>query len=426
MKQFFKLPLVYLWVLVQSALLALGQINTNKVRSTLTTIGIVIGVAAVTAIVAALDGVNATVRSEFETIGTNTIAIWPHSPRGGQGSKKIPYKKLRFMPEHFKGLSDHCPSVSHFTPITYSNKNVSFGERLEENVRVVGINPPWHKIQNRSVTMGRQFNLIDQAETWQVCLIAPEVRTALNLDRDCIGQSIAVDNRSFRIVGVIEEPESNFDLLAKGESDLMILIPFKTAWKLWQPNMTLMARSKSPELSKEAQAELRFFLRRGRNLKPGQPDNFRVQAVENVLEALDKVVGIITVVAVAIVGISLLVGGVGIMNIMLVSVSERTREIGLRKAVGAQPFAILLQFLVEAVILCLFGGLIGVGIGQIMALAITDIAESMLQIEMSTAYVPLWAIGLAFGFSTFVGIFFGIFPAAKAAKLDPIEALRHE
>lgn len=421
MKRLLNGLLAYLGMLAQSALLALGQMNTYKVRSTLTTIGIVIGVGSVTAIVSALEGLNTTVRSEFEAIGTNVIYSWPHRPRTGP-DRKTPYYKLRFRPEQFKDLSDHCPSVSYFTPITHSRQTVRFGERSEEDVRISGINPSWHKIQNISVTMGRPFNLIDQAEMWQVCLITPEVRNALNLDRDCIGQSITVGNRPFRIVGMIEEPKSNFE----NEPDLKILIPFETAWKIWRPWITLLASSRTADLSKEAQAELKFFLRRSRDLEPGQPNNFRVAAVENFIQALDRVVGILMVVAVAIVGISLLVGGVGIMNIMLVSVSERTREIGLRKAVGATPFAILLQFLVEAVMLCLFGGLIGVGVGQILALTITAVAENRLEIEMTAAYVPLWAIGLAFGFSAFVGIFFGIFPAAKAARLDPIEALRHE
>lgn len=426
MKQFFNLPLAYLAMLIQSAMLAFGQISSNKMRSTLTTIGIVIGVASVTAIVAALDGVNTTVRSEFETIGTNTINVFPYWPRNLEKSR-MSWERLRFKPEHFKGLSDHCPSIAHHTPVTQSQMTISFGERSEDNVQVVGINPSWHKIQNVPVLMGRQFNLIDQAETWQVCLISSEVHKALNLDKDPIGQSINVGNRSFRIIGLLDEPSSNMQAVAGAEAFKLVVIPFETSWKLWRPNnMVLMASSKSPELSEEAQAELKFFLRQTRRLKPGDPDNFRVMAMQDILEVMGKVVGIVQIVAVAIVGISLLVGGVGIMNIMLVSVSERTREIGLRKAVGARPSAILLQFLVEAVILCLFGGLIGLAIGQVMAFGITAVAGRQLGLEMATAYIPLWAIALAFGFSAFVGIFFGIFPAAKAARLDPIEALRHE
>ncbi|MFC1793877.1 ABC transporter permease, partial [Planctomycetota bacterium] len=165
-----------------------------------------------------------------------------------------------------------------------------------------------------------------------------------------------------------------------------------------------------------------FFLRRTRNIKPGEPDTFRVDAVKSFLDGFNSVARVVFLVAGCIVGISLLVGGVGIMNIMLVSVSERTREIGLRKAVGAKKSAILTQFLIEAVVLCFVGGLVGIGFGQLLTTGIANIPK----IELDMSFIPLWAIGLAFGFSGSVGIFFGMFPAIKAARLDPIEALRHE
>jgi len=184
----------------------------------------------------------------------------------------------------------------------------------------------------------------------------------------------------------------------------------------------ILAESKSPEVSDDARAEISFFLRRTRNIKPGEPDTFRVDSVKNFLDIFNEIARVVMMVAGGIVGISLLVGGVGIMNIMLVSVSERTREIGLRKAVGAKKSAILTQFLIEAVVLCFVGGLFGIGFGQLLTTGIANIPK----VELDMAYIPLWAIGLAFGFSGSVGIFFGMFPAIKAARLDPIEALRHE
>jgi putative ABC transport system permease protein len=201
-----------------------------------------------------------------------------------------------------------------------------------------------------------------------------------------------------------------------------VFIPFPTAWKQWNPWIYVIASCRKAELSAEAQAELRFFLRQSRRLKPGDPDTFRLEVIEEYLKQFNTVAATITAIAGGVVGISLLVGGVGIMNIMLVSVSERTREIGLRKAVGARASAILFQFLVEAVVLCLFGGLIGALCGQGLTFLIMKIPNA----GLSKAHIPLWALGMSFGFAAAVGIFFGMFPAVKAARLDPIEALRHE
>jgi len=163
-------------------------------------------------------------------------------------------------------------------------------------------------------------------------------------------------------------------------------------------------------------------LRRARRIKPGEPDTFRVDSLQSALKKFNEIAMIITLVASGVVGVSLLVGGVGIMNIMLVSVSERTREIGLRKAVGAKSSAILTQFLIEAIVLCFIGGLVGLGVGKLLIMGISNIPNANLE----KAYIPGWAIALAFGFSAVVGVFFGIFPAIKASRLDPIEALRHE
>jgi len=201
-----------------------------------------------------------------------------------------------------------------------------------------------------------------------------------------------------------------------------VFIPFRTIFKLGKPYIAAFAASKSAEVVEDAQAEIKFFLRRTRNIKPTEPDTFRVESLKSALEAFNKIALIVTMVAGGIVGISLLVGGVGIMNIMLVSVSERTREIGLRKAVGAKKSAILTQFLIESVVLCFIGGLVGIGFGQLFTIGIANIPK----VELDMAYIPWWAIAISFGFAGCVGIFFGMFPAIKAARLDPIEALRHE
>jgi putative ABC transport system permease protein len=203
---------------------------------------------------------------------------------------------------------------------------------------------------------------------------------------------------------------------------LEAFIPYTTAAKLVRmPWIRAMASCRDSNVAEDARAEIRFFLRRTRGLRPGEPDNFGIFLMENEVRQFKQIMGMITLVAGGVVSISLLVGGVGIMNIMLVSVSERTREIGLRKAVGARPSAILTQFLVEAVVLCLIGGLIGVGLGHVLAGIISKSAPMMEQTK-----IPAWAIAVSFGFSAFVGLVFGMFPAIKAARLNPIEALRHE
>ena len=414
-------PLMFVALLVQSIRLALSQIWANKMRSTLTTIGIVIGVASVTAVIAALTGLKAKVLKDFETLGTNKIFIVPDWPREGR-FRHFNWRQIRFEPKQFENLLERCPSIDDYTLMTERSETVYHGVQNIEGARVNGINPSWHRIENRSVIVGRPFTLVDEENGWQVCLITPDVRDELRLEQDCIGKRIVIDRRSFEIVGVVEGRVKGGMFGDMGASK-EVFIPFETAWRLWEPWIYAMASCRKPELSKEAQAELRFYLRQARRLEPGDPDTFRLEVIEEYQTMFKGFAMAVTAVAGGIVGISLLVGGVGIMNIMLVSVSERTREIGLRKAVGAKPSAILLQFLVESVVLCLFGGLIGVGFGQLFTIGIANIPGAEF---LSMAYIPLWAIGLSFGFAGTVGIFFGMFPAIKAARLDPIEALRHE
>ncbi len=422
MKMLLQAPLAFLRLFYQSVYLAMGQIWANKTRSILTTIGIVIGVASVTAVIAALTGLKAKILTQVETLGSNTIFISPRRPDTGP-MQHANFWSIRFLPEHFDGMLEHCPSVERFGRQTrIGGKTVSYRERSLENVMIRGIEPACHKIESRPVTDGRPLSIIDEIQVRQVCLIDPKLRNELHLDRDCIGQQILIGHNTFYIVGVVESrPESVFGGGDQERSE--VFIPFKTSFKLSRYlYIGVLAESKSAEVSDDAQAEISFFLRRTRNIKPGEPDTFEVMSLKNILDIFNKIAIIVTLVASGIVGISLLVGGVGIMNIMLVSVSERTREIGLRKAVGAKKSAILTQFLIESVVLCFFGGIVGIGFGQLLTTGIANIPK----VEMDMAYIPLWAIGLSFGFSGTVGIFFGMFPAIKAARLDPIEALRHE
>ncbi len=267
--------------------------------------------------------------------------------------------------------------------------------------------------------MGRKISVIDEARP--VCIIDPELRDKLRLDKDCIGQTVRIGYHTFRIIGIIErEPDMGMGG-GGGQERYQVIIPFKMNFKFGEPWIWAFAEGKSTETLDEAQAEIRFFLRRTRSIKPGEPDTFKVESLKSVIKTFNEVALVVTLVAGGIVGISLLVGGVGIMNIMLVSISERTSEIGLRKAVGAKRSAILTQFLIEAVILCFVGGLVGVGVGKLLTLVISSINPLL-----EKTYIPAWAIVLSFAFAGTVGVLFGMFPAIKAARLDPIEALRHE
>jgi len=416
LKPFFILP-VLLW---QSAMLALGQIWVNKTRAVLTTLGIVIGVSSVTAVIAVLTGLKANVLSEFETFGTNKIFVLPYPPYERNRRQRMTMQTM-FHQADFDSFAQHCPSVKTFTRLCDSNYTIAHADRSEEGVTVIGIEPTWHDIENRAVIMGRPFSLIDEDHARPVCLINPHVRDTLRLGRDPTGESILIDNRRFLVIGMVE-PRVDSGMFGGGGSDSEVWIPFTTAQLMSPYGYIVVAASKSPEVNEEARAEISFYLRKVRQVRPGEPDNFRVESVQRFVQQFMGVAATITFIATGIVGISLLVGGVGIMNIMLVSVSERTREIGLRKAVGARPVAILLQFLVESVMLCLLGGLIGVLVGQ----ALVSFVASFPTAKLDKSYIPFWAILLAFGFSATVGLVFGMFPAIKASRLDPIEALRHE
>ncbi len=405
----------------QAIALALAQIWANKVRSILTTLGIIFGVWAVTTVVAAISGVTTMVLKEFEELGGSKMFIFPDRPDDAPRNK-YPWAMIRLKPQELEALSTHCPSISAITPETDLGATVQHGQRLREAVVVTGIWPDWHDIQKRTTVIGRPFARVDEENARQVCLVNEAAIGELGLDTDPTGDHLLINDRRFLIVGVVEnKKETMFD---QNVTATEILIPFATAAKLQDTDFFFMiiAKLKSPEVVEEAKAEARFVLRHARKLLPGDPDTFELFAADEFIQGIRNVGAILTVGGACVVAVSLLVGGIGIMNIMLVSVSERTREIGLRKAVGATPAAVLMQFLLEAVTLCLVGGLIGIAFGEGTSLLLTK----MPGINLSEAAVPWWAIVMSFSFCAATGVIFGMFPAIKAARLDPIEALRHE
>ncbi|MBM4113852.1 MAG: FtsX-like permease family protein, partial [Phycisphaerae bacterium] len=413
---------------VKAIALALSQIWANKTRSLLTALGIIVGVGSVCGVIAALTGFEGKVLKEFETFGASRIFIFPNRPDLAS-RQRYPWQKVRLKSEEAAAIGAQCPSVRSITPISEITQTAESELESLEAVSIVGIWPSWHEIENRQVISGRPFSQIDIDSARQVCLINKAAIGELALPslseddlQSALGQHILLGGRRFLIVGVVETIQGR--MFGMSTSSTEVFIPFSVVEKLQDRDffMRFAAMALSPQHADEARAEITHVMRRARGIGREDPDTFRVEAIDQYIDQFKKMAAAITAIAGGIVGISLLVGGIGIMNIMLVSVSERTREIGLRKAVGATPAAILLQFLLEAVTLCLVGGFVGVAGGKLIAFAMTLIPGAGLE----HADIPMWAVAIAFGFSAMVGVVFGMFPAIKASRLDPIEALRHE
>jgi putative ABC transport system permease protein len=404
--------------------MALSQIWANKTRSFLTALGIIVGVASVTAVIAALTGLKTKVLTEFESVGAARLYVFPNRPDNVPRSK-IPWEKCRLRVEEARAIGEQCPSLKGISPIVDVTLSVESDTSLIEGMTVSGIWPAWHDAIGRKVLRGRPFSQIDVDTARQVALVNEAAVEELKLDEGGnggIGTHVLLGGRRFMVIGVVETLQAK--MFGMNSSQAEIFVPFSVAEKLLEGwyFMQFVAIAKSPEVAEEAKAEIEYVMRRQRGLTKEDPDTFRVAAIDQFINQFKSLASGVTAIAGGIVGISLLVGGIGIMNIMLVSVSERTREIGLRKAVGATSAAILLQFLLEAVTLTVLGGLVGLVIGKVFAISLTFIPGANLE----QADVPAWAIAVALVFSAGVGVLFGMWPAYKASRLDPIEALRHE
>ena len=391
----------------ESVRVALEGIRANKLRSFLTTLGIMIGIAAVIAVVAVGQGGQALLMREMEKVGTNIFAVyidWRKSDVTRTG------KEFEF--EDATVIKELVPEVSYMAPIANSYLQVR-GGRVNKTARVTGTTPDYAHVRKLELKEGRFFDEADSVGRRMVAVVDEELALEFFGRSDPLGQKIVVQGNSFLVVGTIKKGDS---MLGMGESK-NVYIPLKV-WQYLFPKGVIGSfegSAASREQVEEAMGQTVKVLER-RHHSPGL---YTSMSMQQQMATANKVTGIMTLIISAIAGISLFVGGIGVMNIMLVSVTERTREIGIRKALGARRKDILTQFLIEAVVLCFIGGTIGMALGSGGALLIAKIANW-------PPLVSWWIALLAFGFSGAVGVIFGILPASKASKLNPIEALRRD
>jgi putative ABC transport system permease protein len=289
----------------------------------------------------------------------------------------------------------------------------------DARVEMQGVHESFQQIRNFYVEIGRCFGHVETDNRRPVCVLGREALRHLKADEGIVGSHVTIEGKRFRVIGVLEKKGSFFG----NSMDNMLLVPYTTALDMFpdaRRQIAFMAQTQTTEQVPEAKAQIITALRRRHYLQPDQPNDFRIQTQDEILKEFNKISLIATSVLTGIVGVSLLVGGIGIMNVMLVSVTERTREIGLRKALGARRRDILAQFLTEAVVLSTAGGLIGILFGYGIAYV------AALHPDMVDISVPFWAVLLGVGFSVGVGVIFGLLPAFKAAILQPIDALRYE
>ena len=399
--------------------LAFSALRANKMRSILTALGIIIGVAAVVAVVSIVQGLQYVITQQLQGVGATYVMVLPSSER--QGGPGIVARQVRLTWDDGKAIADQVRGIRFITPLVGGREKVKYLDRSHTPDFVFGVNDAWPEIANYTVDRGRFFSRLDLDQRRKVAVVGPKVVEELGLGADPLGKEIYVGNLPATVIGVTEK---------RGQSlgtnlDNLVFVPFDTALNLFGraagEQVQLRIQATTADSVEQVKDEITRLLRLRHRIDEGQPNDFEVILQDEILKTVNSVLGGVTAVVGGVVGIALLVGGIGIMNIMLVSVTERTREIGIRKAVGARRQDLLAQFLIEAVTLSLVGGAIGLALGYGLGVLVAKLLPSW-----PPAHVPLWAILLSFGFSALVGIFFGIYPAGKAARLDPIEALRYE
>jgi len=408
---------------IQSIRVALQGLTANKLRSALTMLGIIIGVAAVIALVAVGQGAQAAVTQRFQSLGSNLLVISPGAAFYGRVSQGAASAQ-NLTNEDAQAIAQLATLVEAIAPeYSVRGAQVVYGSKNTQT-SVLGVPPEYLAVRNWQVAQGRFIDQQDVESLAKVCTLGTTVVEDLfgSNSLDPVGKTVKINRQNYQVVGV---------MASKGQTgftneDDQVFIPLSTAQiKFGGAGNTSLesinVQVTSADMMDFAQAELKAILRARHGLSPSQADDFNIRSQVQIMEMAQQTTGTFTILLGAIAAISLVVGGIGIMNIMLVSVTERTREIGIRKAVGAKRRDILMQFLVEAVVLSGLGGVMGVLVGWGSAQLLSRLASELL----STLVTP-GSVIMALGVSVAIGLFFGIYPANRAARLNPIEALRHE
>ncbi|HEX6996883.1 MAG TPA: ABC transporter permease [Gammaproteobacteria bacterium] len=398
---------------------ALSSIRAHAFRSFLTTLGIVIGVASVIAMVSIIQGLSYTIGQQFQGLGSNSVTVQSYTSL----ENALQGRRARLTQEDFELIRYRVPGIAEITPVMYSpqgQSQVRYGSQTT-TAQLLGTTYTYQEVGQYFAQHGRFLSDSDNETRRRVAVIGEEVRDDLSLPENPVGEFIQIQGEWFKIIGLLEPKGEIF-----GQSqDNRVMIPYSTMASIQgnqrQPDIAVQLTIANLDDLPNISQTITRLLRNAHDIEADEEDDFRIQTAEQLQETFDTILNTVTVVMTGIVGISLLVGGIGIMNIMLVSVTERTREIGICKAIGAKRHHILLQFLLEALVLCLLGGLVGLVLGY----GIGAVAASFIP-GFPDAHTPWWAVALALGFSAAVGVVFGILPAAKAANLDPISSLRYE
>ena len=396
---------------------AFKNIMKNRMRSFLTMLGMIIGVASVIALLSVGAGTQADIESKVKSLGTNLIMImpgWSHSGGVSRGAGS----HNNFTLGDVDALQKECPLIAELSPIIRSGGQVIAG-RNNWSTQINGVAVSYTDIRSWPMESGSFFNDRDLKTRAKVALLGQTVVQQLFPGENPVGERIRIGNVPFLVTGVLTAKGPN--QMGQDQDDI-ILMPWTTALYRLSDGVTInsiVASAISPDVTDQAMAEVTSVLRRRHRLAEGQDDDFFIRSQTEINAAATSIAGMLTVLLGSIAGVSLVVGGIGIMNIMLVSVTERTREIGIRLAIGARESDVLVQFLIEAVIISLIGGVLGI-------LAGVGAGELLSKVMASSVVVQPGVVAIAFLVSGAIGVFFGFYPARKAAALDPIEALRYE